>query len=565
MDSQHIAYWFWSWIAWVIGHVYFREIIVDGLHNIPTHGAVMFVGNHQNQFMDPLLIVSTAPRTVGFLIASKSMNGIVGFFAKQFLAIPVKRSQDLAVKGSGLISIEADSTEVIGIGTRFTKEFELRDSICIAKEVYAIAKIESDEKLIIQSAIKKKIEKDKYQKHPHVNQNEVYTEVWNRLGNADCVGIFPEGGSHDRTQLLPIKAGVAQMVLGAMAKHNIPVNIVPVGLNYYVSGHRFRGSVLVEYGRPYKIPMEYGAMYNTDKRKAFGHVLSTVEDLMNSVVLTAPDLETLQVLHLARKLYQPNNVTLTTKKYLNLSHQLTKGFTESASKPRVSQLYEEISSYKTKLDNIGLKDRHIASSNGIDLRAALYMLLKFLFTTLLLLFSLPFVLLNLPIGIYARKSAAEHAKFALQNSTVKVSGKDVMSSKKLTIAMVLMPPMYFLYSMVVAWLWGAGTAAVFFVCLPFFSFASVRVAEEGISLFGSMKAFVTMKWIGTEIQNLIQTRNYLQERIRTVVKEEFGFVVDDFSNKETGKSLLSHAVNVVPEDPFDNIMEEMDDVDELLH
>jgi len=80
-----------------------------------------------------------------------------------------------------------------------------------------------------------------------------------------------------------------------------------------------------------------------------------------------------------------------------------------------------------------------------------------------------------------------------------------------------------------------------------------------------MKAFVTMKWIGTEIQNLIQTRNYLQERIRTVVKEEFGFVVDDFSNKETGKSLLSHAVNVVPEDPFDNIMEEMDDVDELLH
>lgn len=47
------------------------------------------------------------------------------------------------------------------------------------------------------------------------------------------IGIFPEGGSHDRTELLPLKAGVCIMALGAMANYNLNVKIVTLGLNYY--------------------------------------------------------------------------------------------------------------------------------------------------------------------------------------------------------------------------------------------------------------------------------------------------------------------------------------------
>jgi len=36
---------------------------------------------------------------------------------------------------------------------------------------------------------------------------QVFGAVWSRLAAGDCVGIFPEGGSHDRTELLPLKAG----------------------------------------------------------------------------------------------------------------------------------------------------------------------------------------------------------------------------------------------------------------------------------------------------------------------------------------------------------------------
>ena len=40
-------------------------------------------------------------------------------------------------------------------------------------------------------------------------------------------------GSHDNPDILPLKAGVCIMALGAMAKYNCKVKIVTCGLNYY--------------------------------------------------------------------------------------------------------------------------------------------------------------------------------------------------------------------------------------------------------------------------------------------------------------------------------------------
>lgn len=42
-----------------------------------------------------------------------------------------------------------------------------------------------------------------------------------------------QGGSHDRTEMLPLKAGVCIMSLGAMNAHKISVKLVPCGLNYF--------------------------------------------------------------------------------------------------------------------------------------------------------------------------------------------------------------------------------------------------------------------------------------------------------------------------------------------
>ena len=45
----------------------------------------------------------------------------------------------------------------------------------------------------------------KFSVAPHVDQSAVYSAVFQRLHEGGCIGIFPEGGSHDRTELLPLK------------------------------------------------------------------------------------------------------------------------------------------------------------------------------------------------------------------------------------------------------------------------------------------------------------------------------------------------------------------------
>lgn len=80
----------------------------------------------------------------------------------------------------------------------------------------------------------------------------MFTEVHTALQQGESVIIFPEGGSHDNTDLLPLKVGVASIAFGTLEDGNTNVSIVPVGLNYF-RGHRFRGRVVVEYGAPIHI------------------------------------------------------------------------------------------------------------------------------------------------------------------------------------------------------------------------------------------------------------------------------------------------------------------------
>ncbi len=44
----------------------------------------------------------------------------------------------------------------------------------------------------------------------------MYQQVWSGLNEGKCIGIFPEGGSHDQMDLLPLKAGICIMALGAL-------------------------------------------------------------------------------------------------------------------------------------------------------------------------------------------------------------------------------------------------------------------------------------------------------------------------------------------------------------
>lgn len=106
------------------------------------------------------------------------------------------------------------------------------------------------------------------------------------------------GGSHDRTDLLPFKAGVSIMALGAMsADPNLRVRIVPVGLSYF-HAHRFRSRAVVEFGAPLDVPRELVEEFGRgggNKRDACGKLLDLIYDGLKTVTVRTPDYETLMV------------------------------------------------------------------------------------------------------------------------------------------------------------------------------------------------------------------------------------------------------------------------------
>jgi glycerol-3-phosphate O-acyltransferase/dihydroxyacetone phosphate acyltransferase len=313
--------------------IFFREVRARGSQNVPPYGPVIFVvAPHHNQFVDPILLMKTAKRRIGLLAAQKSMERrLVGGFAKAIGSIGVTRVQDVAVRGIGkvllpdatgapnilkiLVSESESSPELKELGPLgvlqkkkllspghsilFTMPKASGDPVPLEIEAIIdgttlqLRRAIIDEKLIdyLKPGLGYKIA-------PKLEYNVMYDQVFERLRLGRCIGIFPEGGSHDRSTLLPFKAGVAIMALGAMAAHpGLDVKLVPVGLSYF-HADKFRSRAAVEYGAPISISPELVEQYiagGTEKRVACQSLLDVVQAAVANVTVTAPDYNTLMV------------------------------------------------------------------------------------------------------------------------------------------------------------------------------------------------------------------------------------------------------------------------------
>ncbi len=84
------------------------------------------------------------------------------------------------------------------------------------------------------------------------NEN-AFHECHRRLAQGDCIVIFPEGTTHDRESLAPIRTGAARIALGAAAAGVTGLRVRPVGLTYG-DKTRLRNDVLVEVGPAIALP-----------------------------------------------------------------------------------------------------------------------------------------------------------------------------------------------------------------------------------------------------------------------------------------------------------------------
>ncbi|WFD44187.1 hypothetical protein MPSI1_002853 [Malassezia psittaci] len=510
---------FWRGVV----NLFFREVQPRSAHHIPEKGPLIFVAApHHNQFLDPLLLASEvragSGRHVSFLIAQKSLDRpFVGTIARLFQSIPVSRAADYAKTGKGFLQRGKDGLHIQGIDTQFTKQLMVRGQLVLEKETdYAsaeVVEILNDTEVRIKKEFSgEEIDKAfegqlhgksepgaRYKCFPYVDQKDMYASVYECLSDGKCLGIFPEGGSHDQTDLLPLKAGVVIMALGAMANDpNLDVKIVPVGMSYF-HPHKFRSRAVVEFGRPLSVPKDKLDLFKqggAEKRRAVSEMLDFVYDGLKSVTVRAPDYETLMVVQAARRLIKLPGQHLTLGETVEINRRFIIGYMENKDRPEILELRNAVLKYNDHLKQLGLRDHHVDRANRSRLRSSALLIYRLVLVLVWSGCALPGTVLNAPIVLLAKIVSKRKAKQALAASQVKVYGRDVLATWKILVSLGVTPVLYAGYTALATWYVRRHTnfsalhkrMAPYYTMalLPIISFSTVKFAEVGLDVYKSL-------------------------------------------------------------------------------
>jgi len=566
---QRLAYDLFLVFWRVVINIFFREIRPRGAFHIPREGPLILVAApHHNQFLDPLLLMSETfretRRRVRCLIAAKSMKRkVIGFFAGMQGSIPVTRAADSATRGTGVIRIsEDDPCLVLGENTKFLSELSPRKQITLPKSVNSakaeVVEVISDTQVRVKKEFsgddKKRTNKIRevvagnsneglqFQVLPYVDQEEMYQHVYRTLKKGGCVGIFPEGGSHDRTDLLPLKVGVTVMALGAMSNNPaLQVTIVPVGLSYF-HPHRFRSRAVIEFGNPMTIPSELVELFKIGgekKREACGKLMDIIYDGLKTVTLRTPDYDTLMMIQAARRLYKTPGQHLTLGQVVELNRRFMEGYEHFKDEPRVQTLRINVLKYNRLVRDLGLRDHQVPRAHKAvwkTLGLTMYRIGLLLVWTIL---ALPGVILNGPIFLLAAIISRRKAKEALAASTVKIAGRDVLATWKVLVSLGVTPLLYGFYAVTVAIFaqrlgadlkWQFLIAMLVLIALPCIGFGALKFGEAGFDVLKSLRPLVVSLLPGQQkhLDRLKRMRNELSNELSDIVNEFGPKLYDDF-------------------------------------
>jgi glycerol-3-phosphate O-acyltransferase / dihydroxyacetone phosphate acyltransferase len=544
-----------NFLFWVT-EIFFKHFDVGGAMNVPIDGPVIFAcAPHNNQFIDGVVAMRAlnARKDIGFIAAASSCRKkYEGVIIKLLGSIPVERPQDVAVVGSGTIVFDTSNT-VLGVNTKFESECKRGDTLLVGKlkTKGVIERIESNTRIVLKADVQvkepvngtrkakepfvgPKSKPKKYKVVPRLDQSVFFGSVLQRLRDEKAVGIFPEGGSHDRTELLPLKAGVALIALDAMASSSgagATVPIIPVGINYF-NGHRFRSRVFVDIGKPVlpseKILNQF-KKGGVDKREACNTFLESIRAGLGLVTMDAPDYAHLQFFRTMNKLYMPSHLANEMSEHdrLEVISVFSKGYERLKDKPEVQNLFKKVVEYQATLKAHRLPDHKVkmamADETFADMSISMFELSLIIAALIpLTVISAVSVLGTFPLLLISRYYSAKKARDALKKSSVKLTGRDVIGTWKILTSVVLAPLATLFYVGLAYYYFGETGAVLTFFLSPMIMMGGIKAVETWKSLVSNARILIINAFRGNKGNQLIKLRNELKRDVRRVVRK-FGW------------------------------------------
>jgi len=375
---------------------------------------------------------------------------------------------------------------------------------------------------------------------PKIDQAQVYEQGYKVLKNNGVFAIFPEGGSHDRTDLLPLKAGPAIFCLGSMKEYNLETKMLCVGLNYD-KPHKFRSIAIAEFSHEYSVSKDDFAKYKIDRREITGKVLEDVTNLMRDVKLRAPNYEQMLNYHLIRQIYV-DKFPMEEGAKLLIERRFAENIEKAKNFEDVQMMLENVDVYRQGIKGLGISDwqlREPMNKGFVENTIALWRSIFIVLITITV--GLPGLVFIWPFKVYIETLAETKRQQALAKSSVKIKANDVVASWKILIGCALFPVYYFIITLVwfivrshkyadgycsrFAWtqFWGA----LFLIYLAI----TIKVSDSllyNLRIISMRTFYVLYK---QKVQSLIEIRSILQNQVYELSEKYGNMYIDNYDKK----------------------------------
>lgn len=335
--------------------------------------------------------------------------------------------------------------------------------------------------------------------------NETFTVARELLKKGGAIAIFPEGISHDKPQLQPLKTGAARIALGAVSSGKDPsslaLRVVPVGL-FYTEKTTFRSEALLHIGDAFDVlPVELDADGHPP-RDAVRNLTSEIENGLRSVTFNAANDEDAEVAKIAEEVF-----TSVTPHSENLAERLEmlRKFINSPENEGDAQLERRLAEYDRKLEKLKIGSEFLALADYSKRFIVRQALIRSWYLVMLAPFAIFGAIIHFP-AYYVGKFMAW--------SQTKKGFLDMASTMKLLTGLVLMPLTWIVVAIILE-IAGFGWK-IALVSIPFSflcGWIALRSLEEISDLSGWLRAISVFFLKREKFLRLLAERRSLFEKV----------------------------------------------------
>ncbi len=188
---------------------------------------------------------------------------------------------------------------------------------------------------------------------------EMFSAVAASLASGEAICLFPEGTSHARGRLEPLRTGAARMVLDSCAAGH-PVRIVPVGLNFDALA-RFRSRVTAVFGRAVDYA-DLATAFAEDEATVVRALTDRIEHRLKLLMVEAEPRHDLPVVERIDRLYAAaRGASRDPRERLGRRRLIAAGMAELRRRDpaRLAEIMAQVEEYGASLDRFRLRERDL--------------------------------------------------------------------------------------------------------------------------------------------------------------------------------------------------------------